>query len=79
MLSTYATRSLICFVSTFLLLIIYFSLSKPDYIMDTNNNNNNNNTISIRLLLIYSLLYSSAASLGFMFIDVVYHYYFKNI
>ncbi len=78
MLSTYAIRSLICFVSIFLLLIIYFSLSKPDYIKEYNKDGTNS-TISVRLLIIYSLLYSSGISLVFMAIDVLYHYYFKNI
>lgn len=73
-ISLYATRSLICFILSFLILIIYFSLLKPEYILDKNKYDR----ISIRLILIYSLLFSSAIALGFMFLDIVYNYYFNQ-
>lgn len=69
--SLYATRSLICFIVSFIILIIYFTLVKPDTIIDKSKDNR----ISIRLILIYSLLFSSAIALGFMFLDISYNYY----
>lgn len=79
MLSIYATRSLMCFVTSFLALILYFSLSKPDYVLEEKYKDKvNDKVISIRLILIYSLLYSSGLALVFMAIDIGYHQYFKN-
>lgn len=73
-LSLYAARSLICFILSFLLIIIYFSLLKPEYILDKTKYD----TISIKLILIYSLLFSTAIASGFMFLDIVYNYYFNE-
>ena len=79
MLSIYAIRSLIYFVSSFLILILYFSLSKPDYVLEEKYKDKvDNKVISIRLLLVYSFLYSIGLALGFIAIDMAYHYYFKN-
>lgn len=71
--SLYVTRSLICFILSFIILVIYFGLEKPDSVLDKSKNN----LISIRLVLIYSLLFSSAIALGFMFLDILYNYYFS--
>lgn len=70
-ISLYTTRSLICFSLSFLLLLIYFSLEKPDYVINTEKDNE----LSSRLVIIYSLIFSSSIALIFMTIDVVYHYY----
>ena len=80
MLSVYAIRYLLCFIASFLLLILYFSITKPPYIMDEkykiDNITNITSVISIKLLLVYSFLYSSIISLVFMVIGIIYQYYF---
>jgi hypothetical protein len=48
---------------------------KPDYVKNTSFNSENGDELSIRLIIIYSLLFSSAIALGFMAVDVIYHYY----
>ena len=82
MLSVYAIRYLVCFIVSFLLLIIYFSIKKPPYIVDEkykidkiDNISNISNIVSIKLLLVYSVLYSSIISLVFMVIGIIYQYY----
>lgn len=70
-ISLYTTRSLVCFTLSFLLLVLYLSFSKPDYVINTEKDNE----LSARLVVIYSLLFSSSIALIFMTIDVIYHYY----
>jgi len=77
-LSLYTTRSLISFVLSFLILLLYFSLMKPDYVKNTSSEASfpkGKDELSIRLIIIYALLFSSAIALGFMAVDVIYHYY----
>lgn len=78
MLSVYAIRYLLCFIVSFLLLILYFSITKPPYIIDEKYKIDTNITsvISIKLLLVYSVFYSSIISLLFMVIGIIYQYYF---
>jgi len=80
MLSVYVIRYLLCFIVYFLLLILYFSITKPPYIIDEkykiDNITNITSVISIKLLLVYSFLYSSIISLVFMVIGIIYQYYF---
>lgn len=51
--------SIISTIITFLVLMIYYMKFKPDFILDKNNNDK----ISIRLCIVYSLLFSSSVGL----------------
>lgn len=61
------------FLLSFILLLSYYISKKPLYVLDKNDNNK----FSLRLSLIYSLLFSSALSLIFVAVDIVKQYYFK--
>lgn len=61
------------FLLSFILLLSYYITLKPKYVLDKNDDNK----FSIRLSLIYSLLFSSSLSLFFIAVDIVKQYYFK--
>ena len=71
-LSKTSVRSLLIFTISFSLLVLYFCISKPLYVKEKDTKE-----ISFRLLILYSLLFSSGLSLIIMTIDVLYHYYLK--
>lgn len=66
-------RPLSIFISSFVIFIIYYISMKPDYVYEKNDKT----IVSKRLILIYSLLFSSALSLIFIALDILYHYYLK--
>lgn len=66
-------KSLTIFIVSFFILLIYYISKKPNYVYDKNDKT----YISFRLVLIYSLLFSSALSLIIISLDILYHYYLK--
>ncbi len=64
---------MVIFIVSFILLLSYYAIKKPKYVLDKNNNN----VFSLRISLIYSLLFSSALSLCFIALDIIKQYYFK--
>jgi hypothetical protein len=70
----YTRVSTISFFLLFLLFIVYYITYKPDYIKNDYNQNLNN-----RLIIIYSLLFSSSLSLFTVFITIIIKYYYNPI
>ena len=58
---------------SFIFLVIYYSISKPDYIII--NKIGEEKEISLRLLLIYSLIFSSGIGLFVLICNYGYTYY----
>lgn len=68
--NTYSNISIISSILLFILFVAYYIIYKPDYIKDENKNETNS-----RLIIIYSLLFSSSLSLLIVFVFMIY----KNI
>jgi hypothetical protein len=64
---------MIILILSFIFLLSYYIIEKPKYVLDKNNNN----VFSIRLSLIYSLLFSNALSLFFIAVNIIIKQYFK--
>ena len=61
---------------SFIILVIYYSIAKPDYLVI--NKIGEETTISLRLLVIYSLLFSSALGLVVLISEAGYVYYMNK-
>ena len=61
---------------SFIILVIYYSISKPDYLVE--NKIGEETRISFRLLLVYSLLFSSALGLVVLMSNAGYVYYMNK-
>lgn len=65
--------ALIATLVSFIILIIYYSIAKPDYLVE--NKIGEETEISLRLLVVYSLLFSSALGLVVLMANTGYVYY----
>lgn len=63
--------SMISFVLSFLFFILYFFIKKPDYVLV---DDNKNKKVSLRLTIVYSLLFSSSIALFIFIIRSIYEY-----
>ena len=64
--------SMISFVVSFLFFVIYFLIKKPDYVLlDAYDKNKK---VSLRLAIVYSLLFSSSIGLFIFIIHSIYEY-----
>jgi hypothetical protein len=56
----------------FLALMLYYYVYRPSYVMNMDIKKNENKNISIRKCLVYSMLWSSALGLLFLFVMMFY-------
>jgi len=68
--------ALITTLVSFIILVIYYSISKPDYLVE--NKIGEETEISFRLLVVYSLLFSSALGLVVLMGNTGYVYYMNK-
>jgi len=68
--------ALITTLVSFIILVIYYSIAKPDYLII--NKIGEEKTVSLRLLLIYSLLFSSGLGLFVLISNIAYDYYMSK-
>lgn len=77
--------SMISFLLSFFCLFLYYSLKKPDYVLDKDKDIDikKDSKISYRLLFVYSLLFSSSIALFVfmihaLYVKFIYHKYNKD-
>ena len=68
--------ALIITLVSFIILIIYYSIAKPDYLIE--NKIGEETEISLRLLVVYSLLFSSALGLIVFTVESGYMFYMSK-
>jgi uncharacterized membrane protein len=71
MASQTSTTTIITFIVSFIVLAIYWGIQKPDFVTEIDKTKNIP-VLSINLLTIYSLLYSSVIGLLIMAICIIF-------